>query len=84
MVLNLHVGYSGWYVGEEAKSEDNACPSLNGMLPGMGVGEGAGPSTVPESPSSLPENARSPYATLANWSSVTGEGRYLANQLTNE
>jgi len=46
--------------------------SLNGEPPGFGVGEGVGATTVPESPSSLPENSRSPYATLANWSSVTG------------
>ena len=80
----MHVGYSGWYVGEDAKSDDNKFVSLNGEPPGFGVGEGAGATTVPESPSSLPENSRSPYATLANWSSVTGDGRNLSNQLTNE
>jgi len=55
--------------GEDAKSEDNSFVSLNGLVPSMGVGEGT---SVPESPSSLPESSRSPYATLANWSSVTG------------
>eukprot|EP00092_Neocalanus_flemingeri_P030330 GFUD01032925.1.p1 GENE.GFUD01032925.1~~GFUD01032925.1.p1 ORF type:complete len:1132 (+),score=298.80 GFUD01032925.1:199-3594(+) len=59
--------------GEEAKLDDNKFVSLNGEPPGFVVGEGGGASTVPESPSSsLPENSRSPYATLANWSSVTG------------
>ena len=68
----MHVGYSGYYIGEDAKSEDNSFVSLNGLVPSMGVGEGT---SVPESPSSLPESSRSPYATLANWSSVTGDGR---------
>lgn len=58
--------------GEEVKYEDNSFASLNGIPPGNGVCEGTSASTVPESPSSLPENSRSPYATLANWSGVTG------------